>query len=471
MQSERGLETITTEGHVQKKPDPCSFIIFGATGDLTHRLVVPALYNLAAGNLLPDKFCVVGIVRKGMSSEQLSDSLMQGLRKFATRPVDEAIAKRLFECVTSVEADPRDPASFDAMNERLDKLEKARGTGGNRLFYLATPPSAFLPISEQLGRTGMLEENGAWRRLIIEKPFGTDLASARALNAALLKLMDEHQIYRIDHYLGKETVQNILVLRFANGMFEPIWNRNHIDHIQITVDEKLGVGHRGSFYDATGALRDMVPNHLFQLLSLVALFYVSVAVFVLGVLGAVMALAGINILKFLGYLREELMIVVATASSDAVLPQVMRKLERFGVKDSVVGLVIPTGYSFNLDAFSIYLTLAVVFIAQATNTPLSFGDLLLVLGVSLITSKGAHGVPGSAIVILAATLNAVPSIPAIGLVLVLSVDWFIGMARAVGNLIGNCVATVVVAAWEGDLDRDKARRVLEGTDAVDVTAG
>ncbi len=180
MQSERGLETITTEGHVQKKPDPCSFIIFGATGDLTHRLVVPALYNLAAGNLLPDKFCVVGIVRKGMSSEQLSDSLMQGLRKFATRPVDEAIAKRLFECVTSVEADPRDPASFDAMNERLDKLEKARGTGGNRLFYLATPPSAFLPISEQLGRTGMLEENGAWRRLIIEKPFGTDLASARA---------------------------------------------------------------------------------------------------------------------------------------------------------------------------------------------------------------------------------------------------------------------------------------------------
>ena len=256
---------------MQKKPDPCSFIIFGATGDLTHRLVVPALYNLAAGSLLPEKFCVVGIVRKGMSSAQLTDSLVQGLLKFATRPVDEAVAKRLFECVTAIEADPRDPASFDAMNERLDKLEKARDTGGNRLFYLATPPSAFLPISEQLGRTGMLEENGAWRRLIIEKPFGTDLASARALNAALLKLMDEHQIYRIDHYLGKETVQNILVLRFANGMFEPIWNRNHIDHIQITVDEKLGVGHRGSFYDATGALRDMVPNHLFQLLSLVTM--------------------------------------------------------------------------------------------------------------------------------------------------------------------------------------------------------
>jgi aerobic C4-dicarboxylate transport protein len=208
-----------------------------------------------------------------------------------------------------------------------------------------------------------------------------------------------------------------------------------------------------------------------QLVSLVALFYVSVGIFVLGVLGSVMALAGINILKFLAYLREELTIVLATASSDAVLPQIMKKLERMGVKDSVVGLVIPTGYSFNLDAFSIYLTLAVVFIAQATNTPLSFGDLLLVLGVSLITSKGAHGVPGSAIVILAATLNAVPSIPAIGLVLVLSVDWFIGMARAVGNLTGNCVATVVVAAWEGDLDRAKAAKVLDGGELVDVTAG
>jgi aerobic C4-dicarboxylate transport protein len=207
-----------------------------------------------------------------------------------------------------------------------------------------------------------------------------------------------------------------------------------------------------------------------QLVSLVMLFYVSVGIFVLGVLGGVMALAGINILKFLAYLREELTIVLATASSDAVLPQIMKKLERMGVKDSVVGLVIPTGYSFNLDAFSIYLTLAVVFIAQATNTPLSFGDLLLVLGVSLITSKGAHGVPGSAIVILAATLNAVPSIPAIGLVLVLSVDWFIGMARALGNLVGNCVATVVVAAWEGDLDRAKAAKVLEGGELVDVTA-
>jgi glucose-6-phosphate 1-dehydrogenase len=255
----------------QKKPDPCSFVIFGVTGDLTHRLVIPALYNLAAGELLPENFCVVGAARKGVSSTELRNSLMDGLRKFATRPVDEAIAMRLLACLTAVEADVKDPASFDAMREELDKQEKARGIAGNRLFYLATPPNAFLPIARELGRTGMLKENGMWRRLVVEKPFGTDLASARTLNAELLNLMDEHQIYRIDHYLGKETVQNILVLRFANGMFEPIWNRNHIDHIQITVDEKIGVGHRGSFYDSTGALRDMVPNHLFQLLSLVAM--------------------------------------------------------------------------------------------------------------------------------------------------------------------------------------------------------
>jgi aerobic C4-dicarboxylate transport protein len=197
-----------------------------------------------------------------------------------------------------------------------------------------------------------------------------------------------------------------------------------------------------------------------QLVALVALFYFSIAVFIVVVLGLVMRMAGLNIFKFLAYLREELTIVLATASSDAVLPQIMRKLEYLGVKKSVVGLVVPTGYSFNLDAFSIYLTLAVVFIAQATNTPLSMGDLLLVLFISLLTSKGAHGIPGSAIVILAATLSAVPTIPAIGIVLVLSVDWFIGMARAAGNLVGNCVATVVVAAWEGDLDHVRAMAVL-----------
>ena len=262
---------MTEPSSKKRKPDPCSFVIFGATGDLTHRLVLPALYNLAAADLLPEKFCVVGVARSGMSNDDMRESLLKGLRQYKARPIDEAIAKRLLECVTSIEADPSDPASFDAMAEQLNKLEAKRETGGNRLFYLATPPSAFTPIAKQLGRAGMLKENGSWRRLVVEKPFGTSLASAKALNDELLKIADEQQIYRIDHYLGKETVQNILVLRFANGMFEPIWNRNHIDHVQITVDEKLDVGHRGSFYDATGALRDMVPNHLFQLLSLVAM--------------------------------------------------------------------------------------------------------------------------------------------------------------------------------------------------------
>jgi glucose-6-phosphate 1-dehydrogenase len=263
---------VTAATLTQTKPASCAFVIFGATGDLTHRLVIPSLYNLAAAGLLPDRFCVVGIVRRAMSNDALRDSLMQGLKRFATRPVEDAIAERLLECVTAIEADPKQPASFDGLKEKLERLEATRNTGGNRLFYLATPPDAFAPIARELGRVGLLhEQDGAWRRLVVEKPFGTDLASAKALNEELLKLLTEHQIYRIDHYLGKETVQNILVLRFANGIFEPIWNRDHIDHIQITVDEKLGVGHRGSFYDKTGALRDMVPNHLFQLLSLVAM--------------------------------------------------------------------------------------------------------------------------------------------------------------------------------------------------------
>src|SRR5436190_18026257 len=248
-----------------------------------------------------------------------------------------------------------------------------------------------------------------------------------------------------------------------------------IEQVSTVLFRAMGLIVRVAPLGVLGAVAYTVGRYgvgsLKQLASLVVLFYVSIAVFVLVVLGAVMRLAGLSIFRFLAYLREELTIVLATASSDAVLPQVMRKLEWMGVKKSVVGLVIPTGYSFNLDAFSIYLTLAVVFIAQATNTPLSIGDLLLVLGVSLITSKGAHGVPGSAIVILAATLNAVPSIPAIGLVLVLSVDWFIGMARALGNLIGNCVATVVIAAWEKDLEHARAKEVLSGGVMVDVTVG
>jgi aerobic C4-dicarboxylate transport protein len=248
-----------------------------------------------------------------------------------------------------------------------------------------------------------------------------------------------------------------------------------VDNVSKVLFRAMGLIVRVAPLGVLGAVAYTVGEYgihsLEQLAWLVGLFWFSVAFFVLVVLGAVLrVVAGLSILKFLSYLREELTIVLGTASSDAVLPQIMRKLERMGVKPSVVGLVVPTGYSFNLDAFSIYLTLATVFIAQATNTPLSFGDLMLVLGISLVTSKGAHGVPGSAIVILAATLNAVPAIPAIGLVLVLSVDWFIGMARGLGNLIGNCVATVVIGALEHDLDKALAHRVLDREVLVDLTA-
>src|SRR5271154_4561732 len=247
-----------------------------------------------------------------------------------------------------------------------------------------------------------------------------------------------------------------------------------IDAVSTVLFRAMGLIVRLAPLGVLGAVAYTVGRYgvgsLRQLISLVALFWVSVAFFVLVVLGTVMrVVTGLNILRFLAYFREELTIVLATASSDAVLPQIMRKLEAMGVKAEVVGLVVPTGYSFNLDAFSIYLTLAVVFIAQATNPPLSFGALMLVLGISLITSKGAHGMPGPAIVILAATLNAVPAIPAIGLVLLLSIDWFVGMARALGSLIGNCVATVVIAAWENDLDAPLARRVLAGNVTVDLT--
>src|SRR5678809_1798838 len=193
-------------------------------------------------------------------------------------------------------------------------------------------------------------------------------------------------------------------------------------------------------------------DSLVQLGKLMGTFYATCLFFIFIVLGLIARLHGFSIWKFIKYIKEELLIVLGTSSSESVLPRMMAKMENAGAKKSVVGLVIPTGYSFNLDGTSIYLTMAAVFIAQATNTPLSTADLLTILAVALITSKGAHGVPGSAIVILAATLTAIPAIPAIGLVLVLSVDWFMGIARALGNLIGNCVATVAIAAWEGDID-------------------
>jgi glucose-6-phosphate 1-dehydrogenase len=252
--------------------DPCCLVIFGASGDLTHRLLVPALYNLAAAGLLPKGFALIGVGRSEYSSDTFRADLEQSLPKFATRQVDQSIVKQVLACVAYVQGENDDPETYHKIDRELARIERERGTSGNRLFYLATPPTAFAPIGCQLGESGLTREaNGAWRRVIVEKPFGTDLASAKALNRKLLSVLKEDQIFRIDHYLGKETVQNILVLRFANGLFEPIWNRDHIDHVQITVAESLTVGRRGKYYDVTGALRDMVPNHLLQLLSLIAM--------------------------------------------------------------------------------------------------------------------------------------------------------------------------------------------------------
>jgi glucose-6-phosphate 1-dehydrogenase len=266
------MQVGVTAGTAVRPADACSFVIFGASGDLTRRLLIPALYNLAAGGLLPQAFCIIGIGRTQLTTDAFRNHLHKSLRELAKREVDDALAEKLLACVTYLEGDAEDAQTYERLQRELTRLEGESATQGNRLFYLATPPTQFAPIGCRLGESGLARENnGAWRRVIVEKPFGTDLNSARNLNRQLLEVLDEHQIYRIDHYLGKETVQNILVLRFANGLFEPIWNRDHIDHVQITVAEQLTVGHRGRFYDSTGALRDMVPNHLFQLLSLIAM--------------------------------------------------------------------------------------------------------------------------------------------------------------------------------------------------------
>ncbi len=253
--------------------EPCIFVIFGASGDLTRRLLIPALYNLAAADLLSDGFSIIGIARSEMPDDAFRAQLEKGLADFATQETDPRIVQWLLSCVSYLSGDVDDPETYQKLKAKIDGIEASGRTPGNRLFYCATPPQAFAPIALHLGAAGLSKESegGPWRRLIVEKPFGTSLESARALNRELLSVLDEDQIFRIDHYLGKETVQNLLVLRFANGLFEPIWNRNHIDHIQITVAETVDVGTRGKFYDATGALRDMVPNHLFQLLSLVVM--------------------------------------------------------------------------------------------------------------------------------------------------------------------------------------------------------
>jgi glucose-6-phosphate 1-dehydrogenase len=256
----------------RRRADPCAFVIFGAGGDLTTRLLMPALYNLAAAELLPEHFAVLGVARSELSDGEFRRAMGEALHAFATTKVNSKVLERLLSCFAYVTGDFDDPATYARLKARLSDVERDCAIPGNCIFYLATPPSVFALVAEHLGAAGLAaQKNQRWRRLIVEKPFGTDLASAHALNCQLLSVFAEDQIYRIDHYLGKETVQNIMVLRFANGLFEPLWNRNHIDHVQITVAETVTVQARGKFYDRTGALRDMVPNHLFQLLSLTAM--------------------------------------------------------------------------------------------------------------------------------------------------------------------------------------------------------
>jgi glucose-6-phosphate 1-dehydrogenase len=262
-------EAIDSTGHAGP---PCVLVIFGAAGDLTKRKLIPALYNLRKSDLLPDEFAVVGVARAVMNDEEFRRRLSDDIKEFATDEVDPDLWQWLQERLYYLSGDFDDDQVFTRLKELLSKVDAERKTLGNYCFYLATAPDYFAPVVQQLGSAGLTDEKeGPWRRVVIEKPFGRDLDSARQLNSDLTEVLHENQIYRIDHYLGKETVQNILVFRFGNGIFEPIWNRRYIDSVQITAAERVGVEQRGGYYETAGALRDMVPNHLLQLVTLTAM--------------------------------------------------------------------------------------------------------------------------------------------------------------------------------------------------------
>src|SRR5713101_4473286 len=253
-------------------PGPCLMVIFGASGDLTKRKLIPALYNLLRSGYLPENFTVIGFAIDALSTDQFREALTKAASELSEEQIEPESWNNLVQRIYYMQGDFADSSAYDRLKEVIVETNRCHNTGGNYLYYLATLPSFFATIVEQLGAADLVrEEDGHWRRVIIEKPFGHDLESSLALNRQITKVLREEQIYRIDHYLGKETVQNMMIFRFSNGIFEPVWNRRYIDHVQITVAETVGVEQRGSYYEKAGALRDMVPNHLFQLVSLTAM--------------------------------------------------------------------------------------------------------------------------------------------------------------------------------------------------------
>src|SRR5438445_9789184 len=252
--------------------EPFSLIIFGASGDLTRRKLLPALFALYATRTLPEPFAIVAVARTEMSHDEFRRRMREAIRDHGrVQPPSEHVWERFSRALHYATGDPKDFSLYTGLKASLTDIEHRRGGSANRLFYCATPPSLYDDIVENLGNSGLAQNGDGWTRIVVEKPFGHDVDSARALNRQLRRYFGEDQIYRIDHYLGKETVQNLLVLRFANQIFEPLWNRNHVAHVQITVAEAIGVETRGAYYEEAGALRDMVQNHLLQLLCLIAM--------------------------------------------------------------------------------------------------------------------------------------------------------------------------------------------------------
>src|SRR3984885_8536169 len=252
--------------------DPCIMVIFGASGDLTGRKLIPEIYNLAPAGLMPKNFGMVGVAIDKISEDDFRKKARKDMEEQAKAPMECSLCDSLIERISYISGDFKDPNLYQNLATKLAELNKTLGTPGNYFFYLAVAPAFFAEIIKQLGAVSLhCETDHIWRRVVIEKPFGSDLESARNLTREIQKVLAEKQIYRIDHYLGKETVQNILVFRFSNGIFEPVWNRRYIDHVQITVAETLGVEQRGGYYDHAGAARDMVPNHILQLVTLTAM--------------------------------------------------------------------------------------------------------------------------------------------------------------------------------------------------------